>query len=233
MKTVSLSVIVPVFNEEKTILKVLQALNKLQLEDTALEVIVVNDGSNDRTNEILAEHKNLYNLYLKNEKNQGKGAAIIKGIEASNSDYIIFQDSDLEYDPNNFDNFVKIIKKFNPDYVSGSRFHYRNYTRSHYFFNNLGNKILTFLFNMLYNTTFRDIYTCYICFKKKLLDTSKINAKGFESHVQIQSQVIKKSSLIYEISIDYNGRTTSEGKKIKFYHFFSVVFYMFIERFKN
>ena len=115
MKTVSLSVIVPVFNEEKTILKVLQALNKLQLEDTALEVIVVNDGSNDRTNEILAEHKNLYNLYLKNEKNQGKGAAIIKGIEASNSDYIIFQDSDLEYDPNNFDNFVKIIKKFDPD----------------------------------------------------------------------------------------------------------------------
>ena len=122
MKTVSLSVIVPVFNEEKTILKVLQALNKLQLEDTALEVIVVNDGSNDRTNEILAEHKNLYNLYLKNEKNQGKGAAIIKGIEVSNSDYIIFQDSDLEYDPNNFDNFVKIIKKFDPDYVSGSRF---------------------------------------------------------------------------------------------------------------
>ena len=101
----------------------------------------------------------------------GKGYAVQKGLELSTGDYVIFQDGDLEYDPEDFSKFIDVIQKFQADMVIGSRFNYNKYTRSFNILNKLGNYVLTFFFNILYNTTFTDVYCCYLCFKKQLLDS--------------------------------------------------------------
>ena len=144
--------------------------------------------------------------------------------------YIIFQDADLEYDPNDFLKFFKLIEKFNPDLIIGSRLNYSEYTRSYNILNKFGNKLITFLFNIIYNTTFTDIYSCYVCFKKDLLNINSLKTVGFEQHAEILCKVVKKGKKFYEVPINYNGRDYEEGKKIKFYHIFGVIFQIIIGR---
>ena len=225
-----LSVIVPVYNEEKTIIATLKRLEETKDKRVEYEIIIVNDGSTDNTLKMLKSNVNLYQHLIDGKQNSGKGNAVKKGLEFSTGDYIIFQDGDLEYDPEDFSKFIDIIQKFEADAIIGSRFNYNKYTRSFNIFNKLGNYILTFVFNILYNTTFTDIYCCYFCFKKELLLTQKLRTYGFEQHAEILCKVIKKGKKFFEVPTNYNGRTREEGKKIKFYHIFPVLFRIVIER---
>ena len=230
-KKILLSIIVPLYNEEKTLLDILKNLSKLKDYHDLIQIVVVNDGSTDRSQEILDNNKNLYDHVIVNSTNNGKGNAVRKGLEVSKGEYVTFQDADLEYDPIDFLKFINLINKFSPDLIIGSRFNYADYTRSHYIFNKFGNKFLTFLFNIFYNTTFTDIYSCYACFKKSLLNGERIKTDGFEQHAEILTKVVKNGKKYYEVPINYNGRSHEEGKKIKFYHIFAVVFQIIIGRF--
>jgi glycosyltransferase involved in cell wall biosynthesis len=223
-----ISIIVPVYNEEKTILDILKKLSDIRKFGYLFQVVVVDDGSTDDSKKILNDNKDLIDKLIANEKNRGKGYSVKKALEVCEGQYIIFQDADLEYDPNDFLKFFKLIEKFRPDLIIGSRLNYSEYTRSHNFFNKIGNKLITFLFNIMYNTTFTDIYSCYACFRKDLLNINSLKSTGFEQHAEILCKIVTKGKKFYEIPINYNGRNYEEGKKIKFYHIFGVIFQIFI-----
>ena len=227
-----LSVIVPVYNEEKTIITTLRRIEETKDDRIEYEIIVINDGSKDNTLELLKSNNNLYQHLIDGKQNFGKGYAVKRGLELSTGDYVIFQDGDLEYDPEDFSKFIDIIQKFQADIVIGSRFNYNKYTRSFNILNKLGNHVLVFFFNILYNTTFTDIYCCYLCFKKQLLDCQNLKTIGFEQHAEILCKLTKKGKIFFEVPVNYNGRTKNEGKKIRFYHIFYVLFRIFIERIK-
>ena len=224
------SIIVPVYNEEKTILTVLKKLSDIRKFEYKFEVIVINDGSNDNTGKILDENQSLIDKQINNETNRGKGYSVKKGLDSADGKYIIFQDADLEYDPSDFIKFFKLIKNFDPDLILGSRFAYTEYTRSHNILNKFGNNLITLLFNLLYNTTFTDIYSCYACYRKDLINVNSLQSKGFEQHAEILCKIVKEGKKFYEVPINYNGRTKEEGKKIKFYHIFSVIYQIIIRR---
>tara|TARA_B100002051_G_scaffold233625_1_gene232936 strand:+ start:255 stop:944 length:690 start_codon:yes stop_codon:yes gene_type:complete len=226
-----LSIIVPVYNEEKTIVEILKKIKKNSSSNIKYEVIVIDDGSYDGTKKLLENNKDLYNKLLINQSNKGKGYSVKQGIINSSGTHIIFQDADLEYDPSDYTKFEKIFLEFDADGIIGSRFIYSKYTRSHNILNKIGNKILTLIFNLLYNTTFTDVYSCYFAFKKNLIDANSLETEGFEQHAEILCKVIKKGSKFYEVPISYNGRNESEGKKIKAHHFFSVLYQIIKRRF--
>lgn len=223
-----LSIIIAVFNEEKTIIEILKKIRDTKKNQFEYEVIVVNDGSTDNTFQFLNQNKNLYSKILNFKKNSGKGFAIKEGLKIASGEYIIFQDGDLEYDPNDLNYFCDLYDKLNPDLIIGSRFKYREYSRSHNFLNLVGNKVITLFFNFIHNCTFTDIYSCYISFKKKYLDINKLKSNGFEQQAEILGILLKKTKKNYEIPINYSGREISEGKKIRFYHIF-LVFYQIIK----
>ena len=226
-----LSIIIPVYNEEKTVIEILKKIKDNQSNLFKYEIIVIDDGSTDQARKLLESNKNLYDKLLVNESNKGKGFSIKKGISNASGTHIIFQDADLEYNPADYNKFEKIFVDFDADGIIGSRFVYSNYTRSHNILNKIGNTILTFVFNLLFNTTFTDIYSCYFAFKKSLLNIEELRTKGFEQHAEILCKVIKKGNKFYEVPISYNGRNNSEGKKIKPHHFFLVVFEIIRGRF--
>jgi len=226
------SIIVPIYNEDATILTVLQKLNTLKKYYQNIQIIVINDGSKDNSLEILENNKSLYDTLINNSTNKGKGNAVKKGLEVADGDYITFQDADLEYDPNDFKKFLNLISQVEPDLIIGSRINYADYSRSHHILNKIGNKFITFLFNIIYDTTFTDIYSCYACFKKDLLINETLKTDGFEQHAEILCKVVKNGKKFYEVPINYNGRSHDEGKKIKFYHIFSVIYQILVGKFK-
>jgi glycosyltransferase involved in cell wall biosynthesis len=219
-----LSIIIPVYNEEETIIKILEKIKKNLSNLIKHEIIVIDDGSTDGSKKLIENNKHLYDKFLVNETNMGKGFSVKKGILNASGSHIIFQDADLEYDPVDYKKFEKVFLDFDADGIIGSRFVYSSYTRSHNIFNKIGNIILTFIFNFLYNTTFTDIYSCYFSFKKSLLNINELRTNGFEQHAEILCKVIKNGKKFYEVPISYNGRNASEGKKIKPHHFFLVLF---------
>jgi len=218
-----LSIIVPAYNEEKTIIQILEKLQKTKPEDVSYQVIVINDCSKDNTKTLLEANDHLYEILINNSSNIGKGGSVKKALECAKGQYVIFQDADLEYDPSDFTKFFDLIFKFNPDVILGSRFNFDKFSKSHYFFNKIGNYFLSFLFNILFNTTFTDIYCCYFCFKRELIDPKNLKTCGFEQQAEILAKCVKSSNSFYEVPVNYNGRTENEGKKIKFYHIFSVI----------
>ena len=227
-----LTIIIPIFNEEKTLLKVLENVEKFKKNLPAIEVIAVNDGSTDNSLKILNENRHLYDSLINNSFNKGKGSAARDALEVAKGKYITFQDADLEYDPKDLNKFLKVIEKFEPDLIIGSRFKYSDYTRSHLFINRIGNFLITLLFNIFYQTTFTDIYSCYICFKNKLLNHEQLKTNGFEQQAEILCKIVKNGKIFFEVPINYNGRSHEEGKKIKFYHIFYVIYQIIIGKFK-
>ena len=225
-----ITILIPVYNEQKTLLKLLKEVNFLKVEHGA-EIIVINDGSIDNSKKIIEENESYYDQFISYEKNKGKGFAVREGLKKSKGDYIIFQDADLEYDPQDIMKFFELIDKFAPDVILGSRFNYDKYSKSHSVMNKIGNLVLTNTFNLLYNTTFTDIYSCYLCIKKKHIKENSLNANGFDQQAEILTEVVKKGKNFFEVPINYNGRSKEDGKKIRFYHFFPVFFKILLKRF--
>ena len=219
-----ISIIIASYNEEKTIIEILKRINKTKKNNYDYEIIVVNDGSTDDSLKLLENNTNLYNKLLNFSNNKGKGFAVKEGLKIATGDYIIFQDADLEYDPDDINSFCEIYERFDADVIIGSRMRYKKYTRSHNFFNLIGNKLITFLFNILHNCTFTDVYTCYLSFKRNLLDPARLKTHGFEQQAEILGLLMKKAKKSYEVPINYSGRDKSEGKKIRFYHIFPVIY---------
>ncbi len=227
---ISLSIIIPVYNEEKTITKILDRVSELK-KNTNLEIIVVNDGSTDGTLNKLIEGEKLYNKLINLDKNLGKGKAVIEGLKIVSSEYIVIQDADLEYDPNDLVLFIDKIKNFQADLILGSRFIGNERSVLH-FWHMLGNKFISALFNLINNTTFSDIYCCYMLFKKENLDIKKLKSYRWGQHAEILTYVVSRSKKIYEIGINYNARKYDEGKKIRYFDVFSVIYWIIITRIK-
>ncbi len=225
-----ISILIPLYNEENTVIEILEKVNKQNNENISLEIIVIDDGSTDGSAELLSKNVELYNHFIKLKKNSGKGAAIKEGLKIATGDYILFQDADLEYDPNDYSKIFYVIENFNAEVIIGSRNLSPDYIRVYNFFHKLGNKVITGIFNLLNNTTFTDIYSCYLCIKKESVDINKIKSKGWEQHAEILSLAIQNSTIHYEVPISYSGRTFEEGKKIKGRHVFKVIYMIFKKR---
>ena len=227
----SISIIIPVYNEENTVIQILKKISKNK-NINKFEIIVINDGSIDDTLKLLNENKTLYDKLINLKKNSGKGKAIIEGLKNSNCDYIFFQDADLEYNPDDLKKFIEKIEINKADLVMGSRFISTDRTVL-FFWHMLGNKFITFLFNLLNNTTFTDIYCCYCMFKKNLIDADKLKCHNWGQQAEILTYIVQKNSKIFEIGVNYHGRTYDEGKKIKYYDVFSVIYWILYTRIKK
>tara|TARA_B100000989_G_scaffold117446_1_gene86403 strand:+ start:294 stop:998 length:705 start_codon:yes stop_codon:yes gene_type:complete len=231
MKNPSLSLIIPVYNEEKTLLDVLKKINILE-KACELEIIIINDGSKDNSKKILNDNKKLYTKVIHLDKNFGKGRAVIEGIKNSTKEYIVIQDADLEYDPADILEFLEENKKYKYDLIMGSRFIGKKRSVLH-FWHMIGNKFITFLFNLINNTTFTDIYCCYCMFKKELINVDKLKCYNWGQQAEILTYVVSRKSKIFEIGISYHGRTYEEGKKIKYYDVFSVIYWIIFTKIKK
>ena len=217
------SIIVPAYNEEATILRILGRVAAQQVDGVEFEVLVIDDGSTDRTVELLEQAPELYTKLIKRPRNGGKGAAVIAGLKEATGDYVLFQDADLEYDPAEYGKLLKPALEFGADIVMGSRLVASPCTRVSYFWHKLGNRLITFVFNILNNTTFTDVYSCYLLYRRDLVDPEDLVTEGWEQHAEILSRAVAKASSMYEVPISYYGRTYDEGKKIKARHAIAVV----------
>ena len=191
---------------------------------------IIDDCSSDSTVNLIEKRPDLYDLLIKQPKNGGKGAAVKAGLQSSKGDYILFQDADLEYDPSDYVKLIYPVLNFNADVVMGSRMVASQITRVSYFWHRVGNKFITFLFNILNNTTFTDVYSCYLLYKSSLVDPSSLLTRGWEQHAEILSNAIINGSRFYEVPINYYGRTYDEGKKIRAYNVLPVIATMLIKR---
>ena len=221
-----LSVIVPTYNEAPTILQILEKIDNLELPEVDIEVIVIDDGSTDGTMELLSRNAHLYSRLIQNEKNLGKGGAVKRGLEAATGAYVLFQDADLEYDPVEYAGLLDPVIRFEADVVMGSRFLAPSWTRVFYFWHRLGNGLITLWFNMLHNTTWTDVYSCYLMFRRDLIESTDLRTVGWEQHAEILGKVCARGSKLYEVPINYNGRSYDEGKKIRWYHTLGVLLTM-------
>jgi glycosyltransferase involved in cell wall biosynthesis len=225
------SVVVPAYNEAATIRTLLKRVRAQSIDGVGFEIIVVNDGSRDGTSDVLRAEPALYDKLIEFEINGGKGAAVRAALEVATGDYVLFQDADLEYDPDEYAALLVPVLRFGADVVIGSRMIGSRYTRVHYFWHRVGNKTITFLFNLLHNTTFTDIYSCYLLYRRNLLDPLRLVSNGWEQHAEILSRVVERASEIYEVPISYRGRSYAEGKKIRARHAIGVLWMILRRRF--
>ena len=207
-----LSVVMPVFNEKATIR---QIVDKVQAVDVDKELIIVDDGSTDGTRDILREIEPSLDgtgriFFL--DRNRGKGAAVRYGIAQATGEALVIQDADLEYDPEEFHTLLEPFQKGRAAVVYGSRF--LGGHRTGYYWTTLGNKFLTWLTNVIYNTTLTDMETCYKLFSMDVLREINLKCQRFEFEPEVTAKVLKRGIHIYEVPISYVGREYSEGKKI-------------------
>jgi glycosyltransferase involved in cell wall biosynthesis len=217
------SIIVPAYNEQDTILPLLREVRAQRLDGVQFEVIVVDDGSRDQTPVLLAAHPDLYDRLITQPVNGGKGKAVQAALRAATGAYVLMQDADLEYSPTEYANLLFPVMAFGAEVVMGSRFVAPRYTRVQYFTHKLGNGLLTLFFNVLFNTTFTDIYSCYLLFRRELLNADELLSHSWEQHAEILCRVSRRAKVIYEVPISYHGRSYEEGKKIRARHMIPVV----------
>ena len=215
-----LSVIIPAYNEENTITTILNSVSKVDLDNGfQKEIIVVNDCSRDHTEarimDYLAMHPDSGIVYMEHDKNLGKGAAIHTGIRKATGDYIIVQDADLEYDPQEFNLLLKPITGGFADVVYGSRFIGGKPHRILFFWHSIGNRFLTFCSNTLTNLNLTDMETCYKLWRADIIKKISLEEKRFGFEPEVTAKISRIPGVrIYEVGISYHGRTYAEGKKI-------------------
>lgn len=220
-----LSIIIPVYNENKTIIELIDKVLSVDLGDTQKEVIVVDDGSKDHTVQTLKNNiENKVTKVIYKEKNAGKGAAVRTGIENATGDFVIIQDADLEYDPNEYKILLQPIIDGFADVVYGSRFIGGKPHRVLFYWHSRGNKFLTNFSNMFTNLNLTDMETCYKLFKREIIDKIKIEEKRFGLEPELTIKVARLKCRIYEVGISYYGRTFKEGKKINWKDGFRAIY---------
>lgn len=224
MKRIFLSVIVPVFNEEKTVAVILE---KLHVISEVKEILVVDDGSTDRTKKVIQRLKLRKVRYIRKE-NGGKGSAIRFGLAKVKGDYVLIQDADLEYDPADIPLLVAPVVNQRAQIIYGSRFLGPHLNLL--FWHRVGNSVLNFLVNILYNTTLSDMETCYKLVPTKLMRSINLQSNAFDIEPEITCKLLRKGHSIYEVPISYVGRTHAEGKKITWKDGFSAILVIIRER---
>jgi len=216
-----LSIIMPVYNEARTICEALEKIQKVSLSaGLEKEILIVNDGSTDNTKNLILDYQARCPdrgeiFYFEHEKNLGKGAALKTGIKKASGKYLIVQDADLEYDPNDYNILLKPMLDGLADVVYGSRFVGSSSHRVLFFWHSMGNKLLTFLSNMSTNLNLTDIETCYKLFKTEIIQKVKLRENRFGFEPEITAKISRLPNIkIYEVGISYYGRTYAEGKHI-------------------
>lgn len=216
-----LSIIIPAYNEERTIASILDKIKNVKLiKNVEKEIIIVNDCSKDNTEQVVmayvSANPDLHIKYILQNKNQGKGAAIHAGIMSATGEYLLIQDADLEYDPYEYNTLLKPIIHGFADVVYGSRFMGGNPHRILFFWHTIGNRVLTFLSNMFSNLNLTDMETGYKVFRTDIIQQIKLQEKRFGFEPEVTAKISKVDGIrIYEVGISYYGRTYKEGKKIK------------------
>ncbi len=210
-----LLVIIPAYNEENTIAQLLTQVLDINLDSLGIEkkILVVDDGSTDRTPEIVEKNFSQVEL-LSNIFRQGKGSAIRKALEYSDADIAIIQDADLEYDPKEYPKLLEPIVKGEAEVVYGSRFLGRRYPSGMQFLNFLGNRLGIWLVNLLYGASITDLMTGYKAFSGRLINKLSLKSQGFDICPEITAKLLNKDVKIYEVPISYQGRSLRQGKKI-------------------
>lgn len=226
-----LSIIIPCFNEEKTLKIIVEKV--LDYKEIEKEILIVDDCSTDSSKLIINELSNTYSevrgIYL--EKNLGKGSAIKKGFDLVSGDIVMIQDADLEYDPKDYPALIKPFKNTDADVVYGSRFMGGEYVRLHFFWHFVANKILTFMTNIVTNLNMSDMETGYKLFKKSVIQSINIKEKSFGIEPEITVKLAKKKYVFYEVPISYRGRSYEDGKKITLKDAFIALYCIFKYRF--
>ncbi len=226
----NLSVIIPIYNEKKTIEEIIR---RVEATGLANEIVAVDDGSTDGSRELLAQINGRGNLkVIFHERNQGKGKAVRSGIEHAQGDLLLIQDADLEYDPREYPNLLKPVQEGIADVVYGSRFLGAG-RKPVLFWNMVANKILTLVTNILYNNILTDMETGYKLFKRDVVQNMSLHAKGFEFEPEFTAKVLKSKARLYEVPISFNPRDYAEGKKIKakdaFIAMWTLIKYRFVD----
>jgi glycosyltransferase involved in cell wall biosynthesis len=214
MPNASVSIVVPAYNEERTIGEVLRRVSGLGL---ATEIIVVDDGSVDGTVQVVRSLEGKLNglVVLPQDANRGKGAAVRAGIEASTGDIVVIQDADLEYDPADIPTLLRPLQEGVADVVYGTRLRGGEPQRAHLFWHYLGNRALSLMTNVLYNTTLSDMEVGYKAFRGDLIRSLKLVSNDFRFEPEVTAKVLRTPGVrLYEVPISYYGRTYDEGKKI-------------------
>jgi glycosyltransferase involved in cell wall biosynthesis len=227
-----LSVVIPVYNERETVLPIIEKV--LQLDFVA-EIILVDDGSTDGTKELLS-HSTLDPRVKPffHDRNRGKGAALRTGFGHVTGEIVTIQDADLEYDPQEFREMIRPICEGVADVVYGSRLSGGKPQRVHLFWHRIGNGFLTFMTDLLFNTTLSDMETCYKMFRKEVLQTIRIESDGFSVEPELTAKICRNRQWrVYEIPIAYYGRSYAEGKKITWRHGFSALWTLLKYRFRT
>jgi len=209
-----ISIIVPCYNEESFIIEVLKNINK-QKKKFNLEIIVSDDGSTDKTLFHLLNNSSLYDYLVTSKKNLGKGNAIVNALQKVTGEYILIQDADLEYSPEDYKDLFDPIFKYEADVIYGSRFNTNKSHKIMYYKNQVANKIITLLCNLFTNLNLSDVEVGYKIFKTSIIKNLNLKEKSFGIEIELTMKISKLNLKIYEVGISYNGRTYEEGKKIK------------------